>query len=104
MGGGFDSNIDGRVWETIFVLPLTVPQKRTEWFEAGFLSQTGHPVFNGGVAVNKDFQPIDSTGKPLFTNLWAAGNLLAQYDPIQERSLEGTAVTTAITAALALSR
>ena len=104
LGGGFDSNIDGRVWEKIFDLPLTVPQKRTEWFEAGFLSQTGHPVFNGGVAVNKDFQPIDSTGKPLFMNLWAAGNLLAQYDPIQERSLEGTAVTTAITAALALSR
>ena len=61
-------------------------------------------MFNGGVAVNSDFQPIDSAGKPLFANLWAAGNVLAQYDPIQERSMEGTAVTTAITAALALSR
>ena len=104
LGGGFDSNITGHVWETVFDLPLTVPQKRTEWFEAGFLSQTGHPVFNGGVAVNKDFQPIDSTGKPLFANLWAAGNVLAQYDPIQERSLEGTAVSTGIAAAQALSQ
>jgi glycerol-3-phosphate dehydrogenase subunit B len=92
------------VWETIFDLPLTVPQKRTGWFEAGFLSQTGHPVFNGGVLVNKNFQPIDSTGKPLFANLWATGNVLAQYDPIQERSLEGTAVATGIAAAQSLTQ
>jgi len=104
LGGGFDSNIEGRVWEKIFDLPLTVPQKRTEWFEAGFLSQNGHPVFNGGVAVNKDFQPINSAGKPLYSNLWATGNVLAQYDPIQERSLEGTAVATGIAAGMALSQ
>jgi glycerol-3-phosphate dehydrogenase subunit B len=104
LGGGFDSNIDGRVWEKIFDLPLTVPQNRSDWFEASFLSQTGHPVFNGGIPVNKDFQPIDKAGKPLFTNLWAAGNVLAQYDPIQERSLEGTAVVTGIAAGVALSQ
>jgi glycerol-3-phosphate dehydrogenase subunit B len=62
LGGGFDSNIDGKVWETIFDLPLTVPQNRAEWFEAGFLSQTGHPVFNGGVKVNNNFQPVDAEG------------------------------------------
>jgi glycerol-3-phosphate dehydrogenase subunit B len=104
LGGGFDSNIDGKVWETIFNLPLTVPQKRTEWFEARFLSETGHPVFNGGVAVNANFQPIDQAGKPLYSNLWATGNLLAQSDPIQERSLEGTAVAAGIAAAQALVR
>jgi len=104
LGGGFDSNINGRLWETIFDLPLTVPQKRTAWFEAGFLSQNGHPVFNGGVMVNKEFQPVDSAGNILFANLWATGNVLAHYDPIQERSLEGTAVSTGIAAGLALSR
>lgn len=104
LGGGFDSNIDGKVWEKIFDLPLTVPQNRSDWFEAGFLSQAGHPVFNGGVVVNKDFQPVDNAGNPIFSNLWAAGNVLAQYDPIQERSLEGTAVATGLAAGLALSR
>ncbi|MCZ7670629.1 MAG: glycerol-3-phosphate dehydrogenase subunit GlpB [Chloroflexi bacterium] len=103
LGGGFDSNIDGRVWETIFNLPVTIPQKRSAWFEASFLSSTGHPVFNGGVRVDKNFQPIDAAGQPLFANLWAAGNLLAQSDPIQERSLEGTAVATGIAAGHALS-
>ena len=98
LGGGFDSNLNGRVWETIFDLPLTIPQKRSDWFQSSFLSSTGHPVFNGGVTVNGNFQPVDSTGNPLFTNLWAAGNVLAQYDPIQERSLEGTAVATGIAA------
>lgn len=104
LGGGFDSEINGRLWETIFDLPLTAPQTRTEWFDPAFLSQNGHPVFNGGVAVNNDFQPVDSTGKLLFDNLWATGSVLAHYDPIQERSLEGTAVCTGIAAGLALSR
>lgn len=104
LGGGFNSNIDGRVWETIFDLPLTVPQNRAEWFKAGFLSDQGHPVFNGGVAVDKNFQPIDNEGKLVFENLWASGNILAQYDPIQERSLEGTAVATGVAAGQALSQ
>jgi glycerol-3-phosphate dehydrogenase subunit B len=104
LGGGFNSNLDGRVWETIFDLPLTVPQNRADWFEAGFLSEAGHPVFNGGVSVNQDFQPVSGEGKPLFANLWAAGSVLAQYDPIQERSLEGTAVATGVAAGQALSK
>jgi len=67
------------------------------------LSENGHPVFNCGIAVNTDFQPVDSAGKPLFDNLWATGSVLAHYDPIQERSLEGTAVCTGIAAGLALA-
>ncbi len=74
LGGGFNSDINGRLWETIFDLPLTTPQNRSDWFEAGFLSQTGHPVFRGGVAVNEHFQPVDSAGNLVYSNLWAAGN------------------------------
>ena len=104
LGGGFDSNIDGRVWEKIFDLPLTVPQKRSGWFESNFLSREGHPVFQGGIAVNQDFQPIGADGKPVFANLWATGHGLAYCDPLQERSLEGTAVASGIIAGQNLSR
>jgi glycerol-3-phosphate dehydrogenase subunit B len=103
LGGGFDSDPEGRVWETIFDLPLTVPQARADWFHASFLAPEGHPVFHGGVKVNKQFQPVGEGERPLYANLWATGNLLAHSDPIQERSSEGTAVVTGIAAAQTLS-
>ena len=36
LGGGFDSDHTGRIWETVFGLPLTIPQKRYEWFRPAF--------------------------------------------------------------------
>ncbi len=102
LGGGFNSDVNGRVWETIFNLPLTVPQNRADWFQASFLNPQGHPVFAGGVAVNQNFQPVAENGQPLYANLWAAGALLAHNDAIQERSTEGTAVATGVAAAQAL--
>lgn len=102
LGGGFDSDVDGRVWETIFDLPLSVPQARSDWFHPSFLAPEGHPVFHGGVKVNRQFQPVAEGERPLYANLWASGNLLAHSDAIQERSSEGTAVVTGIAAAQAL--
>ena len=101
-GGGFDSDVNGRVWETIFHLPLTVPQKRHDWFRASFLDSKGHPVFQGGVAVGSNFQPVDEADRPIFANLYAAGGVLAHCDPILERSLEGTAVVSGTAAALSI--
>lgn len=102
LGGGFNSDHTGRVWETIFDLPLTVPQDRSMWFASRFLSPSGHPVYDGGVVVDDSFQPIDG-GNPTYSNLWAAGNILANSDPILERSLEGSAIVTGIAAGKALS-
>lgn len=102
LGGGFDSDVNGRVWETIFHLPLTAPQKRHDWFRASFLDAQGHPVFRGGVAVGHDFRPVDEAGQPIFANLYAAGGVLAHCDSIVERSLEGTAVVSGTAAAQAV--
>ncbi|MCO5189510.1 MAG: glycerol-3-phosphate dehydrogenase subunit GlpB [Anaerolineae bacterium] len=102
LGGGFNSDHTGHVWETIFDLPLTVPQDRSMWFASGFLSPTGHPIFHGGVVVNDVFQPVDG-GKLIFSNLWVAGNILANADPILERSLEGSAIVTGIAAGKAIA-
>ena len=41
LGGGFNSDQDGRVWEVILDLPLTVPQDRSEWFDSSFLKSCG---------------------------------------------------------------
>jgi len=99
LGGGFDSNHEGRFWETVFDLPLTVPQDRKQWFRPLFLDERGQPAFRGGVAVNDALQPVDAAGTPLYANLWAAGGLLAHADPILERSLEGVAIASAVAAA-----
>ncbi|MCP4165947.1 MAG: glycerol-3-phosphate dehydrogenase subunit GlpB [Chloroflexi bacterium] len=98
LGGGFDSDANGRVWETIFDLPLTTPQVRSDWFRPKFLDPAGQPVFQGGIAVNRHFQPVSDSGQPLFDNLWVCGGALAGTDPIRERSLEGVAISTAIAA------
>lgn len=98
LGGGFDSNHAGRFWETVFDLPLTVPQDRKQWFRPRFLGERGQPAFRGGVAVNDALQPVDATGTPVYANLWAAGGLLAHMDPILERSLEGVAIASAVAA------
>lgn len=99
LGGGIDSNAAGRVWETIFDLPLTTPQERAAWFRPQFLDPAGQPIFRGGVRVDRSLQPVDADGKRIYANLWAAGGILTGADPIQERSLEGIAVSTGIAAA-----
>ena len=103
LGGGFDSDHTGRVWETIFDLPLTIPQKRYEWFRPAFMDPAGHPVFNGGVAVNGQMQPC-AAGAAIYSNLWAAGGALASVDPIQQHSLEGIAIATGVAAGQAIVR
>jgi glycerol-3-phosphate dehydrogenase subunit B len=102
LGGGFDSDHTGKIWETVFGLPLTIPQKRYEWFRPAFMDAAGHPVFNGGVAVDQRMQPVDAAGKTIYANLWAAGGALASVDPIQQHSLEGIAIATGIAAGQAI--
>jgi glycerol-3-phosphate dehydrogenase subunit B len=104
LGGGFNSDHTGRCWEVIFDLPLTTPEDRSQWFRSGFLDLAGQPIFQTGVAVNDDWQPVAAGGNMVYGNLWAAGGVLAHTDPIRERSLEGVAVATGIAAAQAILR
>jgi glycerol-3-phosphate dehydrogenase subunit B len=105
LGGGFNSDHRGRFWEVVFDLPITgVPQDRAEWLRPAFLDPKGHAVFHAGIAVDDSFRPVAENGEPVYTNLWAAGALLAHADPIRERSLEGIAVATGVTAERQLAR
>jgi len=99
LGGGINTDHTGRAWEVVFDLPLTTPKQRGEWFRSRFLDPAGHPIFSGGVSVNRQFQPVDASGSPVYANVWAAGSILAHADPIRERSLEGIAIATSIAAA-----
>jgi glycerol-3-phosphate dehydrogenase len=94
LGGGMISDSDGNVAETILGLPLKKPSQPSEWFQREFFSATGHPIFNSGIKVSQNFQPVDETGHVLYKNLSVTGSLLADADPIRERSLEGIALAT----------
>ncbi len=92
------SDADGNVAEAIFNLPLKKPARSTAWFQGDFLSPTGHPIFFSGIKVNENLQPVDENGRVLYLNLSVVGSLLADTDPIRERSLEGIALATGYTA------
>ncbi len=98
LGGGFTSDFTGQVQEVVFDLPLDIPQKRSQWFQPDFLSPEGHPVFRGGLLVTGAFRPANADGQAIYDNLWAAGNLLTDSDPVSERSMEGIAIVTALAA------
>ena len=99
LGGGIRADRCGRVKETVFNLPLTAPQSRTQWLRPLFLDRRGHPIFQAGVSVDQRFRPLDQAGAPVYDNLWAAGSTLAHTDPIRERSREGIAIATGYAAA-----
>jgi glycerol-3-phosphate dehydrogenase subunit B len=104
LGGGIDSDHTGKVWETVFNLPLAAPRDRREWFRARLFDPAGHPIFRAGVSVNREFQPIDANGARVYANLWAAGSLLAFADAVLEHSLEGIAIATGMAAARAAAK
>lgn len=103
LGAGIDTDHTGKTWETIFNLPLVAPANRGEWFRARFFDPAGHPIFRAGVSVNHAFQPIDPNCATVYSNVYAAGNVLAYADPILERSMEGIAIATGFAAAQSIS-
>jgi glycerol-3-phosphate dehydrogenase subunit B len=103
LGGGITTDHTGHVREVVFDLPLAAPAERNNWFRRRFLDPAGHPIFAGGVPVNRQFQPVHPDGTPAYANLWAAGGCLAHADQIRERSMEGIAIATGVAAATRLA-
>jgi glycerol-3-phosphate dehydrogenase len=97
LGGGMVCDSDGDIEEVILGLPLKKPRQPSEWFHQEFLSKSGHPIFFSGIEVDGDFHPIDEDGNVLFKNLSVTGSLLADVDPLRQRSLEGIALATGYT-------
>ena len=94
MGGGITTDHLGRGREVIFNLPITLPNSRLDWFKRDFMDPAGHPVYQTGIHVNQDFQPVNGDNQPLYDNLYAIGTTLAHAEAIRERSFEGIALTT----------
>jgi glycerol-3-phosphate dehydrogenase subunit B len=95
-GGGIQADSEGRVWESVFGLPVAADSDRHQWFTSKFLASTGQPVANYGVRVNRRLNPVDDEGTPVAGNLFVAGATLAGSNWIAGRTGHGVALATAV--------
>lgn len=99
LGGGVLTENHGYAQDTVFGLPIPAPTNRADWFQPEFLSTHGHPIFHAGLTVDRRLQPLDLQDRLFYANLYAAGGILGNCDPLRERSLEGIALVTGYLAA-----
>lgn len=94
LGGGIETNHKGEAREMVFDLPVTLPQSRRDWFAQDFLDAEGHPIYQAGLTVNEQFQPVNGSGPPVYENVYAAGTTLSHSEAIRERAFDGIALAT----------
>ncbi|GAB4408356.1 MAG: glycerol-3-phosphate dehydrogenase subunit GlpB [Anaerolineae bacterium] len=102
--GGLQSDETGRLWEPIFGLPVSGPpgEGRAGWYRERLLVAEGHPIHREcGLRVNAQMQPVNGEGAPLLENVFAAGHLLAGFNPLTDGCAEGVALATGYRAACA---
>ncbi|WP_235893849.1 glycerol-3-phosphate dehydrogenase subunit GlpB [Oceanidesulfovibrio indonesiensis] len=86
------------VREPLFGLPVLQPHNRAEWHRDDFFDPRGHPLNRTGVEVDKRLRPLSENGRPAFSNLFAAGSILAHQDWMRAKCGAGLAIATAYAA------
>ena len=99
-GGGFESgtlNVDSywKVKERAFDLPLVIPEGPLVHEDYWGPNQ---PLFEVGVRVDSQMRVLDTSGAPLYQNLYATGGLLAGATRWREKSGDGIALASALRA------
>jgi glycerol-3-phosphate dehydrogenase subunit B len=88
--------------ESIFDLPVWQPAGRSEWHRQDLLDPRGHAVNRAGLEIDDAFHPVNSAGRPVFDDLYAAGTILAHQDWMRMKCGSGIAIATAYGAVKAL--
>lgn len=96
IGGGLKAD-RGKIYESIFNLPVSQPEAREKWFGDSFFDK--HPIHRSGITIDSTFRPVDESGKPILENVWVAGTILAHHNFIEEKSREGIEIVTGYWAA-----
>lgn len=82
----------GKAWETIFGLPLDMPENTEEWSSPSIF---GNSLFASmGVKVNEELKPVDNGGQIILKNVRFAGRTVGGYDFAAEKSGLGVALAT----------
>jgi len=93
-----------RIRETLFDLPVTQPEDRTQWHRSDFLDPRGHAINQTGIEIDDSFRPLNPQGRPAYQQLFAAGSILAHADWIRMKCGSGLAIATAYAAVKACLR
>jgi glycerol-3-phosphate dehydrogenase subunit B len=72
---------------------------RAEWHRRDFLDARGHLVNQAGLEIDDAFRPLNSSHRPVFRRLFAAGSILAHNDWKRLKCGAGIAIATAFGAA-----
>jgi len=102
LGKGLVPRREG-IREALFDIPVSQPENRSCWHRETFLDPKGHAINLAGIEVDDRFRPLDTSGRPVYDNLYAAGSILAHQDWIRTKSGTGLAVATAYGAVEAIS-
>lgn len=82
----------GKAWESIFELPLDMPENTEEWSSPSIF---GNSLFASmGVRVNGELKPVDAAGEVILSNVRFAGRTVGGYDFAAEKSGLGVALAT----------
>ncbi|TOG88804.1 glycerol-3-phosphate dehydrogenase subunit GlpB [Vibrio parahaemolyticus] len=80
------------VSEPIFDLDMAGNTHQDHWYQPQLFAPQSHPFMKMGVDCNNQLNP--SINDQVIKNLYCAGAILAHYDPIQEGSGAGVAIST----------
>ena len=97
-GGGLVAGRAG-VEEPLLGLDLHAPASRDSWHMRSFLGAPGHPINRVGLVTDAELRPLGDGGAPVYSNLFAAGAILAGHDWVREKSGAGISVATGYAAA-----
>ena len=84
--------------EAVFGLPVSQPEKRSQWCDLNFFNPDGHSVNQAGIETDEMFQPIDEKNNPRYKHLYAVGSILAHNDWVRLKSGSGVSCSSAVTA------
>ncbi len=92
LGGGIFTE-PGKARESIFHLPLAIPEETEQWSDPAVFGS--HLFARMGVMVNNRLNPVNAQGQTLLTNVHFIGRSLGGYDPVTEKSGNGVALASA---------
>ena len=93
-----------RIKETVFDLPVHQPDNRAGWHRRDMLDPRGHPVNRAGLEIDDSFRPLNSSHRPAYRTLFAAGSILAHNDWKRLKCGAGLAVASAFGAVTSFVR
>ena len=99
--GGLISRFD-QMSEPVFGLQMDCTKPRSSWSSKSFFHPDSHPFLEFGVKTDRNLNPVDRFGRTV-ENLFAAGAVLSNYNPIKEGTGGGAAIGAGYAAALKIT-